>query len=169
MEGDIDRVGAGSIDAARFRQVMGHFCTGVTVVTGFADDQPLGFTVQAFASVSLEPPLLSFCPSKLSTSWPRIRPAGHFCVNILAARQEVLCRAFATPGPKKFRGVGWRPGHRTGAPVLDGGLAWVEAQVVAEHDAGDHTIVVGRVLDLDVTGDEGPLLFYRGGFGRFEP
>ncbi|MFP5375905.1 MAG: flavin reductase family protein [Acidimicrobiia bacterium] len=119
-------------DAARFRQVLGHFCTGVVVVTGLAEAEPIGFTVQSFTSVSLDPPLVTVCPARTSATWPRLRSAGGFCANVLASDQEALGRVFATAG-------------------------------------GDHLIVVARVLDLGVGGSGRPLLFYRGGYGRFEP
>ena len=157
-----------SIDEARFRQVLGHFATGVTVVTGMAGGQAVGLAVNSFTSVSLEPPLVAFCVGGLSRTWPRLRTAGTFCVNILAEDQEALSRAFAGRPPDRFLGVGWRPG-RSGAPILADVLAWIECTVEAEHAAGDHVIVVGRVQDLDVGHEGRPLVFYRGGYGRFEP
>lgn len=166
--GDPGEPGASAFDVAHFRQVMGRFCTGVTVITAVDSGVPVGFTAQSFTSVSLDPPLVSFCPGKTVHSWARIRHAEVFCVNILSDRQEALCRTFASKGQDKFLGVGWRPGPATGSPVLEGVIGWVEARVVAEHDAGDHLIVVGQVLDLDSDGGQ-PLLFYRGGFARFEP
>ena len=156
------------IDEARFRQVLGHFATGVTVVTGIADGEPVGLAVNSFTSVSLEPPLVAFCVNLKSTSWPRLREAGTFCVNILAEDQEALSRAFAGRGPDRFMGVGWRPAP-SGAPILGGVLAWMDCTVDAEHEAGDHLIVVGRVGELDLGREGRPLLFYRGGYGRFEP
>jgi len=150
-----------------FRAVLGHFCTGVTVVTAIDDDGPVGFTAQSFTSLSLDPPLVIVCPGKGSTTWPRIEAAGAFCVNVLAEDQEELCRGFAMRGGEKFAGVGYTPAPRTGAPLLAGVLAWVDCRLEHIHDGGDHVIVVGRVLDLGLA--EGrPLLFYRGGFGRFE-
>ena len=158
------------IETARFRQVLGHFCSGVAVVTAMTDGEPAGLTVQSFTSLSLDPPLVLFCPANSSTSWARMRDADGFCVNILDEGQEAVCRAFATRGVDKFTGVGWSPAPGTGSPVLDGALAWIDCRHHAEHDGGDHTIVVGRVLDLAVREHDGaPLLFYRGGFGRFEP
>lgn len=153
-------------DAATFRTVLGHFCSGITVVTAVDEGQPVGLTCQSFASVSLEPPLVLFVAAKGSLSWPHIRRAGHFCVNVLADDQEHLGRRFAIKGADKFAGVGWRPGA-VGAPLLDGCLAFIECGVEAVHEAGDHDIVVGRVLDLGVSGQGNPLLFYRGGYGRF--
>lgn len=160
---------ARSVDTARFRQVVGHFATGVTVITAVHDGAPTGFTAQSFTSLSLDPPLITFFPGKEVASWPVIEAAGTFAVNILEAHQEALCRTFASKGADKFDGVGWHAGKATGAPVLDGVLAWIEGRIEAVHDGGDHLIVVGRVADLAVTDVEGaPLLFYRGGFGRFE-
>lgn len=159
-------------DDARFRQVLGHFCTGIAVITSLDGDAPVGFTAQSLTSVSLDPPLVSVCPAKTSSSWPRIRATGRFCANVLAEDQEALCRSFAAPaasGGDKFSGVGWTPSVATGSPVLTGALAWVDCELEAEHEAGDHLIVLGRVVDLGVAEEGRPLLFYRGGYGRFEP
>jgi len=165
---DVDDTSAPSIDSARFRQVLGHFPTGVTIVTGLDGRDPVGLTCGAFFSISLDPPLVGFCADKGSKSWPRIQPSGAFCVNVLGQDQEDVSRVFATSGIDKFQGLGWKKGA-TGSPVLADVLAWIECRIDAEHDAGDHIIVVGRVMELHV-GDEpeGPLLFYRGGYGRFE-
>jgi 3-hydroxy-9,10-secoandrosta-1,3,5(10)-triene-9,17-dione monooxygenase reductase component len=157
-----------TIDQARFRQVLGHFATGVTVVAAVSDGQPVGLSVNSFASVSLDPPLVAFCAAKRSTTWPRIRASGRFCVNVLAENQEDVSRIFAARSADKFRGVGWRPAP-SGAPVLHGVLAWIDCTVEAEHDGGDHVLVIGRVQELDVLEEHGPLIFYRGGYGRFAP
>jgi len=164
---DMGASGASTFDAGRFREVLGHFATGVTIVTAMEDAEPVGFTCQAFTSLSLEPPLVALAPGKSSTSWPRIAAAGSFCVNILAEDQEALSRDFAISGGDKFTGVGWRSAGN-GAPILDGALGWVECAFVVAHDAGDHELVVGRVQDMGVRRGR-PLLYYRGGFGRFEP
>ncbi len=162
-------VGAdGSISSARYRQVLGHFATGVTVVTAVHKGTPVGLSVNSFTSVSLAPPLVAFCVALSSSTWPRIQAVGAFCVNILAEDQEDLCRVFATSSADKFRGVGWRPAE-SGAPILAGALAWIDCSVEAEHAAGDHVIVVGRVRELGVGREGRPLVFYRGGYGRFEP
>lgn len=166
---DLASTGAPTFDDARFRQVLGHFCSGVTIVTGIHDGEPVGFTAQSFSSVSLDPPLVLVCPAKSSSSWPRISAGGAFCVNVLADDQEVVCRAFAARGPDKFRGIGWTPAAGTASPVLTGSLAWIDCRLEAEHDAGDHVIAVGRVVDMGLLSEGPPLLFYRGGFGRFEP
>ncbi|HVM09637.1 MAG TPA: flavin reductase family protein [Acidimicrobiales bacterium] len=168
MADDLEESGAPTFDVAHLRQVMGHFATGVTIITAMDGRDPVGFTAQSFQSLSLDPPLVLFSPQKASTTWPKIKAAGTFCVNILSDDQEAVCRTFATSGADKFRGIGWVPGPRTGAPLLRDVLAWVEGEIVAEHDGGDHVIVVGKVLDLHVEHEGRPLLFYRGGFGRFE-
>jgi flavin reductase (DIM6/NTAB) family NADH-FMN oxidoreductase RutF len=153
------------LDQARFREVLGHFATGVTIVTALEEGVPVGFSCQSFSALSLDPPMVVLAPARSSTSWPRIRQAGAFCVNILGEHQEAVCRAFAVSGGDKFGGVGWSPGI-TGAPVIDGSLAVVECELGDIFDGGDHEIVIGRVVALEVS-DGGPLLFYRGGFGRF--
>ena len=168
MTDDLEESGAPTFDLAHLKQVMGHFCTGVTIITAMDGKEPVGFTAQTFQSLSLEPPLVLFSPAKTSTTWPRIQSAGSFCVNILAEHQEAVCRTFATSGADKFRGIGWVPAPRTGAPLLRDTLAWIEGEIVESHDGGDHLVVIGRVLDLHVEREGRPLLFYRGGFGRFE-
>ncbi|WP_432826481.1 flavin reductase family protein [Dactylosporangium sp. CA-092794] len=150
-----------SFDAARVRAVLGHFVTGVVVVTAVDPGGPLGFTCQSFASLSLSPALISFSPARTSTTWPRIRRAGRFCVNILADDQEPVSRAFAHSGGDKYDGLAWSPAP-SGSPVLDGVVAWVDCSLHAEYDGGDHTIVVGRVRALQSTMDRRPLLYHRG-------
>jgi len=162
--------GVASLDDARFRQVLGHFGTGVTVITALDGDEALGFTAQSFTSVSLDPPLISVCPSRRSVTWPRMERAGAFCANVLASDQEDVARAFAIRDADRFAGVGWSPAPATGSPVLAGVLAWVDCRLEAVHEAGDHLIAVGRVVGLGLGTDDGgraPLLFYRGGYGRF--
>jgi 3-hydroxy-9,10-secoandrosta-1,3,5(10)-triene-9,17-dione monooxygenase reductase component len=151
-------------EPGRFRQVLGHFCTGITVITTADEDGPAGFACQSFAAVSLEPPLVLFCPSRASATWPRIARAGHFCANVLAADQRELARAFGVSGATgadKFAGLRWSPSS-SGAPILDGALTWVGCAVEAVHEAGDHYVVVGRVCELGDCVAGPPLLFYRG-------
>ena len=163
-EGD---AASSAADGARFRQVLGHFPTGVTVVTAGTEGGPVGLCVGSFTSVSLHPPLVAFCAGYSSTSYPLIEAAGHFCVNILAEDQEEIARVFADKGDDKFSGIGWRPSVVTRAPVINDVLAWIDCRIDAIHEAGDHWIVVGRVLDLEIGHEGGPLVFFRGGFGRY--
>lgn len=153
-------------DAATLRQVMGHFCTGVAVITAHDGDRPLGFTCQSVVSLSLEPPFVSFCPTKTSRSWPQLREARHLCINVLAHDQKDVCRTFATSGADKFADVEWTTAPN-GAPALGGTLARIDATVEVEHDAGDHTIVIARITDLTADVDRQPLLFFKGGYGDF--
>ena len=156
---------APAVSPDAMRDVLGHFATGVVVVTAQqADGTLLGFTCQSFASLSLDPPLVSLAPARTSSTWPRIRAVGTFCVNVLAAEHEEVSVAFARSGVDKFAGVAWTPAP-SGAPVLDGVSAWVDCELWAEYDGGDHTIAVGRVLDLSADPARPPLLYYRGRYG----
>lgn len=153
-------------DEARFREVLGHFATGITIVTAADEGEPVGFSCQSFAALSLDPPMVILAPAKSSTSWPRIARAGSFCVNILGEHQEAVCRAFAVSGGDKFDGVEWSPGI-TGSPLIEGSLATVECTLGAIYEGGDHELVTGHVVDMEI-GKGSPLIFYRSGFGRFE-
>jgi 3-hydroxy-9,10-secoandrosta-1,3,5(10)-triene-9,17-dione monooxygenase reductase component len=158
-----------SVPGDRYRHVLGHFITGVTVVTAMHDDRPVGFTCQSFGALSLDPPLIYLCPGKSSSTWPKVRAAGRFTVNMLAHDQREVCLAFAVSGGDKFADVTWTPGKMSGAPVLAGTVGRVECEVIAEHDAGDHSMVVARVLDL-MAFDRLPLTFFRGTLrGLHEP
>jgi flavin reductase (DIM6/NTAB) family NADH-FMN oxidoreductase RutF len=156
------------IDQAWYRQVLGHFPTGVVIVTAMADDGPAGLSVGSFMSVSLDPQLVAVLPAKTSTSWPKIAAASSFCINILAASQQELSRRFAVSGGDKFAGVPWHPAP-SGAPVLDGALAWIDCEHERTVEAGDHLIVLGqvRVLDLDTSQSPEPLIFFQSGYGTF--
>ena len=151
-------------EPSRFRQVLGHFCTGVTIITTVDESGPAGFACQSFAALSLDPPLVLFCVSRSSATWPRIERAGFFCANVLTAGQQELARVFGTSGADKFAGVPWSPSP-SGAPVLAGVLTWVGCTVEAVHEAGDHHVVLGRVTELGDCGPQQPLLFYRGRYG----
>lgn len=158
-----------AIDSARFRHVLGHYPTGVCVVTACdSDGSTSGMVVGSFTSVSLDPPLVAFFPDKSSTSWPRIERAGKFCVNILASDQGDLCRRFASKGEDKFAGLSHRI-STNGSPVLDDVVAWIDCSLYAVHEAGDHYIVLGRVHELDIARADQPLLFFRGKYGNFSP
>jgi 3-hydroxy-9,10-secoandrosta-1,3,5(10)-triene-9,17-dione monooxygenase reductase component len=157
---------APAFDSATFRRVLGHYPTGVCIVTAIAEGgQPAGLAVGSFTSVSLEPPLVAFYPDKRSSSWPRIAGAGKFCVNVLASDQLDLCKRFATSGGDKFAGVTHRL-SANGSPILDGVVAWVDCDLHATHDAGDHLIVLGAVKALEVETPSRPLLFFQGAYGQ---
>jgi 3-hydroxy-9,10-secoandrosta-1,3,5(10)-triene-9,17-dione monooxygenase reductase component len=156
------------IDSARFRTILGHFATGVTVVTGHGPDGPAGMAANSFTSVSLDPPLVLVCMARTSSTWPAIRDSGHFAVSILGAHQEDICRRFSTRTGDRFEGVGWTTG-KTGSPILQEAIGYVDCVIDAEHEAGDHVIVVGRVVDLGQPAEGGPLLFWRGGYAQLGP
>ncbi|MFF2846926.1 flavin reductase family protein [Streptomyces sp. NPDC058001] len=163
------------LDPGEFRRVLGHFATGVTVITapgtgsegsGAGSEGPAGFACQSFSSLSLDPPLVAFMVARTSTTWPRIARAGVFCVNVLGADQGELCRGFAVSGADKFAGVPHEPSPVSGSPRLTGAPAWIDCTVHTVHTGGDHLIVVGRVDALGTSAYEtGPLLFHRGRFG----
>jgi 3-hydroxy-9,10-secoandrosta-1,3,5(10)-triene-9,17-dione monooxygenase reductase component len=152
------------VDPQVMRSVLGHFASGVTVVTAMAPDGPIGFTCQSFSSLSLDPPLVAFAPARTSSTWPRLRQAGRFCVNVLADDQSDLSQAFARSGTDKYAGVSWSPSPH-GSPMLEGVVAWIDSELWAEYDGGDHTIVVARVLDLGADASRSPLVFHRGSYG----
>ena len=156
------------IDPGLFRETLGHYPTGVAVVTAIVDGQPVGMVVGTFSSVSMNPPLVAFYPMADSRSFALLRNAASFCVNVLASDQEALCRQFATAGERKFDGVEWRAAA-LGAPILEGAVSWIECTFDDVREAGDHFIVIGRVQDLAVARSTLPLLFFQGGYGRFSP
>lgn len=148
--------------ARSFRDTLGRFASGVTVVTSTDDGTPVGLTCQSFTSVSLDPPLVLFCPARTSRAWPSIERSGVFAVNLLARDQEHVSDIFATRGIDKFAGLAWTPAPVTGAPLLPGILGHVECEIEAVHEGGDHQVVIGRVVGLGITEVEHPLLFVEG-------
>lgn len=158
------------IDPADYRKVLGAFPTGVTVVAAVVDGRPGGLAVGSFFSVSLEPPLVGFCVQKSSSSWARIKGAGHFVVNVLGEAQDTVSNQFASRAEDKFEGLDWTPAVATGGPRLDGCIAHIDCTLYAVHDAGDHEIVVGLVKHLEVDRDsEGPLVFFKGKYAKIVP
>jgi flavin reductase (DIM6/NTAB) family NADH-FMN oxidoreductase RutF len=153
-------------DDLLFRRVLGHNPTGVCVVTAVDDEGPVALVVGTFTSVSLDPPLVGFLPKRSSRSWQRIEAAGHFCVSVLSDDQLGLCHAIGEKSPRLFEEMLHRP-SLAGAPMIEGALAWIDCRVRDIHEAGDHIIVVAHVLGLAAREDSGPLLFFRGGYGRF--
>jgi len=156
------------IEAGRFRQVMGHFATGVSVVTTIAEDGPQGITVNALSSVSLDPPLIMVALDQRRFITPMVRAHGRYAVSILSDRQQALSDCFAhaavRPGREDFCGAAWTPGP-TGLPLLDGAIARLECTVIETFSAGDHDLFIGRVDTMDAPGgsteDAGPLLYFR--------
>ena len=155
-----------SIDVARFKEVLGHFVTGIAVVTADTPEGPVGFTCQTFGALSLEPSLISFSAVSASNSWPRAREVGVVGVNILSSEQEAVARVFGKPGNAKFAGIGWSPGP-SGAPMIDGALAHLEGRIEFVTTQGDHDIVV-VAAEYVVSHHGAPLVFYRGGFRGFD-
>ena len=140
--------------SAEFRRVLGHYPTGVTVVTAACGDEPVGLSIGSFSSVSLEPPLVLFCLARKSYTGVRLRSAGSFCVNVLADDQVELCSVFSNWSEDRFRGVPFRS-EATGAPVIDGCLAWIDCRLHAVHRVGDHDVIIGEVVALS-TGTSEP-------------
>ena len=155
-----------AIDPSTFRTVLGHFPTGVAVIAAEDDDGKVGLAVSSFFSASLDPPLVGFCAGDQSSSWPRIRATERFCVNVLAADQEDVCRVFAGKGEDKFAGLGYDAAPFSGAPRIHDVLAWIDCELDAVHRAGDHDVVIGRVHDLAVADEGHPLVFFRGGYSH---
>ena len=156
-----------TIDTELFRHVLGHYPTGVCVVTAAGPHgADAGMVVGSFTSVSLDPPLIGIFPDKRSTTWPVILEAGKFCINILSRHQRDLCRRFSLSGGDKFSGLVHRRSE-TGSPILDGVVAWIDCSLQTTHEAGDHYIAIGQVLSLDIDAGDIPLLFFQGGYGEF--
>jgi len=155
-----------------FRRVMGHFVTGVTVVSAFEGARPLGITVNALSSVSLEPPLVMVALDRRRFLTPIVRVARRYAVNILSEEQQAMSDCFAgadvQPGRDEFCGVAWHPGP-TGLPLIDGAIATLECTVVETFSAGDHDLFIGRVDSLQNAADHPmPLLYYRRRYLRIE-
>jgi 3-hydroxy-9,10-secoandrosta-1,3,5(10)-triene-9,17-dione monooxygenase reductase component len=150
-----------AFDEAAFRRTLGHFASGVVVVTGIDDDEPMGFTVSAFASVSLSPPLVGLFVGPNSVTWPRIRPSGRFGVNILADAQADLCRRFAARGDDKFASVNWVRGH-SGVPLLCGAVGHLECDLHDVIPAGDHELVLGKITAIGERLGTSALVSFRG-------
>lgn len=138
-------------------------------MVGSVDEHgPVGMLIGSFTSVSLDPPLVGFFPSRASTTWPRLRRAGRLCFSVLADDQRWVSDAFARPDRAKFDLVPWSP-TASGAPVLDGAAAWVDTVLEAEIETGDHWLALARVVDMDADPARRPLVFYRGLYGGLAP
>lgn len=157
---------AASVDPAHFRDVLGHFCSGITVLTAHVGGRPVGVTCQSFFSVSIDPPLVAVCVGRTSKTYPLIRSAKGFMVNVLDSSQDAISSAFARSGTDKWAGVAWSRGGAAGHPVIDGVHAAVDCRIESEFGAGDHFLVIARVQRLWARSDGDPLLFYRGLYHR---
>jgi flavin reductase (DIM6/NTAB) family NADH-FMN oxidoreductase RutF len=156
-------VSAPEIDPSHFRQLLGRFATGVSVLTVVTPEgRLLGMTANSFASVSLHPPLISVCVDREAEMHDAIVATPEFVVNVLASPQEALARRFADEHEDRFEGIGYRLSPE-GLILLDGALAHIECERYAEYPGGDHTMVLGRVTG-GATSDARPLLYYRGGY-----
>jgi 3-hydroxy-9,10-secoandrosta-1,3,5(10)-triene-9,17-dione monooxygenase reductase component len=160
-------------DAKEFRTVLGHFPTGVTIITAVHDGEPVGFTIGSFTSVSLDPPLVGFLPMTDSDTWASIEQSGAFCVNVLSRDQSDLCWKFAKTGndAERFDGVAWHTAP-TGSPIIDRAVAWIDCEIEQVYEMGDHYFVLGRVGALEADADHDgdgpwPLLFFKGTLGGF--
>ncbi|MBX9828857.1 MAG: flavin reductase family protein [Xanthobacteraceae bacterium] len=155
--------GQGSMDPRTFRDALGHYASGITIIAGHDGREPFGFTCQSFYSVSVAPPLISFSVMANSSSYPRIRETGKFSVNVLAESQQAISDQFARGGTDKWAGVVWKmtPGKN---PVIAGTLIWLDCGIVAEHEAGDHFIVIGQVNAMSPSDwhNGAPLLYFKG-------
>ncbi|MEN8640689.1 flavin reductase family protein [Pseudomonas sichuanensis] len=154
-----------AIEPSRFREALGHYASGITVITSLIDGEPLGFTCQSFYSVSMSPPLVSFSVMASSASYPGMRQAGRFAVNILSGEQVGISNQFARKGTDKWHGVQWQASP-LGNPVIAGSLHWLDCEIHAEHAAGDHLIVIGEVkaLKLHEASATQPLLYFKGNY-----
>jgi flavin reductase (DIM6/NTAB) family NADH-FMN oxidoreductase RutF len=152
------------LDTRSFREAIGRFATGVAFVTAAPDGKPTGLIVNSLTSVSLEPPLISFCPARSSLTWSRMRRTGWFGVNVLRRQHERFVIGATPTGADRFAGLDWWLG-RCGAPLLTDAITTLECEIVAEHPAGDHWIVIGRVDDVRTSLSKDPLVFFAGAFG----
>ncbi len=154
-------------DPANFRRILGHYPTGVCAVTAMQDNgMPAGMVIGSFTSVSLDPPLVGFFPDRASTSWPKISTVGRFCVSVLGESQLTVCKAIASKAEDKFENIPYRLSG-AGQPIIEGAIAWIDCTLHAVYDAGDHLMVLGDVIELDAAGLCAPLIFHKGGYGRF--
>jgi len=152
-----------AFDPRVFRDTLGHYASGITIISGIDEQGPVGFTCQAFYSVSAEPPLVSFSVMTNSTSYPRVRETGKFAVNVLSHRQHTVSNQFARKGTNKWAGIEWTP-TVAGNPVITDTLMWLDCEIWAEHEAGDHLIVIGRVNEMSQAESHKhePLLYFKG-------
>ncbi len=155
------------IDSGDYRTVLGHLPTGVTVVTAAGADRPIGVAIGSFVSISLDPPLVGFFLGTGSGSWKPMEESGHFCVNILCQDQMELCGVMASKADDKFEGVDYEVAPGSGAPILPDIHAMIDCRIHEVVEAGDHNLIIGRVLSLEPRRDAPPMVFYKGQYGSF--
>lgn len=155
---------APSLEGKVLRQMFGHYPTGIAFVTAIGPDGPAGMLVTSFTSVSLAPPLVSFCAAHTSTTWPIIADARACAINLLAASQKELCQSLATKKAGRFDGVAWAPAKASGAPILEGVVGWLDCRIADVGHAGDHDLVLLEVLAHSEQADVEPLVFHRSGY-----
>jgi flavin reductase (DIM6/NTAB) family NADH-FMN oxidoreductase RutF len=151
----------------RYRSVLGSLPTGVIVITATGADGPVGMACNSFTSASLDPPMVALFAARSSSTWPLIRAAGSFCANVMAAHHEEVVRRFSARGVDRFEGIEHE--LTPSGPALREAAAWIHCRLVAEHDAGDHTIAVAEVTDLDASDEATALVFWRGAYGPAMP
>lgn len=157
-----------TIDSGDFRNVLGHFPTGVTVVTANGAERPVGVAIGSFVSISLDPPLVGFFLGTESGSWPPIEESGYFCVNVLTSDQQELCGVMASRSDTKFDGVDTTAAPHSGAPILPDVHAALDCRIEQVVQTGDHNLIIGRVLSLATHNTEtGPMVFYKGQYGSY--
>ena len=155
------------LDSEMFRSAMSQLPTGVVAITALRGDAPLGFVVGSFVSISLEPPLVGFFVAHTSTTWPEMSGAGTFCASVLAHHHHHHVRArFSQKGVDRFANQSWKPAP-SGAPILDGALAWIDCELERTMTVGDHDLVVGRVTNVGSGDASLPMLFFRRSYGVF--
>ncbi len=155
------------IDSRSFRKALGCFASGVTVVTCLhPDGRPVGVTVSAFSSLSLDPPLVLFCLGKSTSSLESFRTHTHFAINILAEDQKDLSIRFASRTEDKWAGVSWEKGQG-GVPLLPGCIAQLQCRLTQTVDGGDHLIFIGEVEQLHHSEAGSPLVYFRGAYMEF--
>ncbi len=151
-------------DSNNFKAMLGHYASGLTVIGTLVDGAPVGFTCQSFHSVSLDPPLISFNVMRRSTSWPVVRERRRFSINVLSEGQRTVSNVLARSGPDKWSAIDWRQ-TPDGNPLLEDCLVWFDCELFAEHEAGDHTLILARVVgmqSLDAIPSLPPLIFFKG-------
>lgn len=164
-----DDEGRTQISPGSFREMLGHYSSGINIIAGRNGDELVGFTCQSFMSVSLHPPLIAFCVNKASASYPKIRNSASFSVNVLSHQQIEFSRQFARKSESRWVGVEWSETLRKN-PVLKDSLLWLDCEIASEFEAGDHLIVVGLVLDGSTTMKEEhePLVYFRGKYRKLK-